>query len=110
MKTGFESTWDLPETPYELPCHKDHLFTLDGEYERNLKVVGEKFLIYAHPERGCPRKKLLEWSSLRGWGMRHNTIWSAFLFLFLCFGIATWAAAQNVRLYVDNSEGDDVSV
>jgi len=56
------------------------------------------------------RKKLLEWSSIRGWGMRHNTIWSAFLFLFLCFEIATWASAQNVRLYVDNSEGDDVSV
>jgi hypothetical protein len=45
MKTGSESTWDLPETQYELPCHKDHLFTLDGEYERNLKAVGEKFLI-----------------------------------------------------------------
>jgi hypothetical protein len=45
MKTGSESTWDLSETPYELAGHKDHLFTIDGEYERNLKVVGEKFLI-----------------------------------------------------------------
>jgi len=43
--------------------------------------------------------------------MRHNTVWPAFLYLFLCFEIATRAAsAQNVRLYVDNSEGDDVSV
>jgi YVTN family beta-propeller protein len=42
--------------------------------------------------------------------MRHNTAWPAFLFL-LGFRIATWAApVQNVRLYVDNSEGDDVSV
>src|SRR5437773_2093685 len=42
--------------------------------------------------------------------MRHSA-WSAFFFLFLCFEIATRAAsAQNVRLYVDNSEGDDVSV
>jgi len=48
--------------------------------------------------------------------MRLSTAWPAwpaflFLFLFLCFEIVTWAAsAQNVRLYVDNSEGDDVSV
>src|SRR5437773_1801758 len=43
--------------------------------------------------------------------MRHNTAWPAFLFLFLCFEIATRAAsAQNVRVYVDNSEGDDGSV
>src|SRR5215475_13146733 len=45
--------------------------------------------------------------------MRHKTAWPAlvFLFLFLCFGIATsTASAQNFRLYVDNSEGDDVSV
>ena len=42
--------------------------------------------------------------------MRHNTAWRAFLFL-LCFDITTSAASsQNVRLYVDNSEGDDVSV
>src|SRR5215831_5406331 len=47
---------------------------------------------------------------LGGGDMRHNTAWSAFLF-FLCFDIATSAAfAQSVRLYVDNSEGDDVSV
>src|SRR5215471_2005845 len=50
-------------------------------------------------------------SSIRGVGMRHNTAWPAFLLLLLCFEIATSAAsAQNVRLYVDNSEGDDVSV
>ena len=43
--------------------------------------------------------------------MRHNTAWPTFLLLLLCFKIATSAAsAQNVRLYVDNSEGDDVSV
>jgi len=43
--------------------------------------------------------------------MRHRTAWLVFLFLFLCFEIATSAApAQSVRLYVDNSEGDDVSV
>jgi len=43
--------------------------------------------------------------------MRHNTVWSALLFFLFCFEIATSAAAaQNVRLYVDNSEGDDVSV
>jgi len=43
--------------------------------------------------------------------MRHNTAWPGVLFLFLCFKIVTWAASvQNVRLYVDNSEGDDVSV
>jgi len=42
--------------------------------------------------------------------MRHNT-WPAFLFLFFCLQIATPpASAQDVRLYVDNSEGDDVSV
>ena len=42
--------------------------------------------------------------------MRHNIALRAFLFL-LCFDIATSAASsQNVRLYVDNSEGDDVSV
>jgi len=45
--------------------------------------------------------------------MRHKTAWPAlvFLLLFFCFGIATsTASAQNFRLYVDNSEGDDVSV
>ena len=43
--------------------------------------------------------------------MRHNTAWPTFLFLFLSFEIAMCAAsAQNVRLYVDNSEGDDISV
>ena len=41
--------------------------------------------------------------------MRHNAAWKAFLF-FLCFDIATSAASESVRLYVDNSEGDDVSV
>src|SRR5215469_16270255 len=42
--------------------------------------------------------------------MRHNT-WPAFLFLLFCFQIATPAgSAQDVRLYVDNSEGNDVSV
>jgi len=42
--------------------------------------------------------------------MRRNTAWAAFLFFFFCFEIATWASDLNVRLYVDNSEGDDVSV
>lgn len=43
--------------------------------------------------------------------MRNNTALLAFLFLFLCLEITTSAArAQDVRLYVDNSEGDDVSV
>src|SRR5215471_21458081 len=43
--------------------------------------------------------------------MRHNTSWPAFLILFFCLEIATSAAsAQSIRLYVDNSEGDDVSV
>ena len=43
--------------------------------------------------------------------MRHNSARPAFLFLLFCFEIATSAAsAQDVRLYVDNSEGDDVSV
>ena len=43
--------------------------------------------------------------------MRHHTACLAFLLLFFCFEISTPAAsAQNVRLYVDNSEGDDVSV
>ena len=42
--------------------------------------------------------------------MRHMTAWRALLFLFFCFEIATSALAQDVRLYVDNSEGDDVSV
>jgi YVTN family beta-propeller protein len=43
--------------------------------------------------------------------MRLSTAWMAVLSLFVCFGVVTWAAsAQNVRLYVDNSEGDDVSV
>jgi YVTN family beta-propeller protein len=43
--------------------------------------------------------------------MRHNIAWPAFFFLFFCFKMATSAAsAQDVRLYVDNSEGDDVSV
>jgi YVTN family beta-propeller protein len=43
--------------------------------------------------------------------MRHNTAGPAFLFFVLCFEIATSAAsAQDVRLYVDNSESDDVSV
>jgi len=42
--------------------------------------------------------------------MRLNTAWKPFLLL-LCFDIATSAASsQSVRLYVDNSEGDDVSV
>jgi YVTN family beta-propeller protein len=37
--------------------------------------------------------------------------WPALLFLFFCLEIATsTASAQNFRLYVDNSEGDDVSV
>ena len=38
------------------------------------------------------------------------TAWRALLFLFFCFEIATSALAQDVRLYVGNSEGDDVSV
>jgi YVTN family beta-propeller protein len=38
------------------------------------------------------------------------TAWRALLFLIFCFEIATSALAQDVRLYVDNSEGDDVSV
>ena len=43
--------------------------------------------------------------------MPYSTAWPAFLFLYLCFAIATLAeSAQNVRLYVDNSEGNDVSV
>jgi len=43
--------------------------------------------------------------------MRYPAAWRAFPFLFLCFEIAvSGASAQNVRLYVDNSEGDDVSV
>jgi YVTN family beta-propeller protein len=43
--------------------------------------------------------------------MRHHRAWPALLFLYLCFEIPTPAAsAQKVRLYVDNSEGDDVSV
>lgn len=43
--------------------------------------------------------------------MRYHTAWSSFLFLLFCFEVATSAAsAQKVRLYVDNSEGDDVSV
>ena len=46
--------------------------------------------------------------------MRNNTAWPTFLFVFFflfCFEIATSAVlAQTVRLYVDNSEGDDVSV
>jgi len=43
--------------------------------------------------------------------MRHNMAWQAFFFLCFYFQIAASpAAAQNVRLYVDNSEGDDVSV
>ena len=42
--------------------------------------------------------------------MRLNTAWKPFLLL-LCFDIATSAASsQSVRLYVDNSEGHDVSV
>jgi YVTN family beta-propeller protein len=42
--------------------------------------------------------------------MRHAA-WPALLFLFFCLEIATsTASAQNFRLYVDNSEGDDVSV
>ena len=42
--------------------------------------------------------------------MRHNSARRAlaFLLLLLCFEIA--ASAQNLRLYVDNSEGDDVTV
>jgi YVTN family beta-propeller protein len=43
--------------------------------------------------------------------VRHKSARRAFLVLFLCFEIATSAAsAQSARLYVDNSEGDDVSV
>ena len=43
--------------------------------------------------------------------MRHNTVWLALLLLFSSFEIATsTATAQNVRLYVDNSDADDVSV
>jgi YVTN family beta-propeller protein len=43
--------------------------------------------------------------------MRHNTAWPALLFLFFSLGIATsTASAQTFRLYVDNSEGDDVTV
>src|SRR5215468_4098002 len=43
--------------------------------------------------------------------MRHKIARPAFLSLFFCLEIATAAAAaQKVRLYVDNSEGDDVSV
>lgn len=44
--------------------------------------------------------------------MRRSNNWLTFLFLlFLSFETATaTASAQNVRLYVDNSEGDDVSV
>ena len=42
--------------------------------------------------------------------MRHTCAWPAFFVVF-CFKIATsTASAQNVRLYVDNSGGDDVSV
>ena len=42
--------------------------------------------------------------------MGQNNAWKVFL-LFLCFDIATSAASsQKIRLYVDNSEGDDVSV
>jgi hypothetical protein len=44
--------------------------------------------------------------------MEHNDAWPTFLIIFfLCLKIATSeASAQNVRLYVDNSEGDDVTV
>lgn len=42
--------------------------------------------------------------------MRHNSPWPAFLFLLPCLAIATSASAQNVRLYVGNSEADDISV
>lgn len=42
--------------------------------------------------------------------MRYRNAWLAFLFFF-CFEIATLAvSAQNIRLFVDNSEGNDVSV
>jgi len=41
--------------------------------------------------------------------MRRNTVWLAFLLFIVHFVIAA-ASAQNVPLYVDNSEGDDVSV
>ena len=41
--------------------------------------------------------------------MRHNTSWPVFLFLIFCFEISA-ASAQNARLYVDNSDGDHVSV
>jgi YVTN family beta-propeller protein len=52
-----------------------------------------------------------QWIVNTGWCMRHKTAYAALLFLFFCFGIAAWpASGQNVRLYVDNSEGDDVSV
>lgn len=45
-------------------------------------------------------------------GMRHKSAWPAFLILYYsCFEVATLApSVQNVRLYVDNSEGDDISV
>jgi YVTN family beta-propeller protein len=43
--------------------------------------------------------------------VRHKAAWRSVLFLSLCSAIATSALpAQNVRLYVDNSEGDNVSV
>jgi YVTN family beta-propeller protein len=45
--------------------------------------------------------------------MGYKSTWPAFLILYYysCFEVATLAAsAQNVRLYVDNSESDDVSV
>jgi YVTN family beta-propeller protein len=42
--------------------------------------------------------------------MRLSTARPAFLFLLLCFEMAWAASAQNVRLYVDNSEDDNVSV
>ena len=41
--------------------------------------------------------------------MRHNASWPVFLLLIFCFEISA-ASAQDVRLYVDNSDGDDVTV
>jgi YVTN family beta-propeller protein len=42
--------------------------------------------------------------------MRHSSARRAFLFLLLLLYFEIAASAQNLRLYVDNSEGDDVTV
>jgi YVTN family beta-propeller protein len=43
--------------------------------------------------------------------MRYKAAWRALLFLILYFEIAApGASAQNIRLYVDNSDGDNISV